>query len=258
MAISFTALWSTGAAYTMLILLLFSLHVACLQDAETRCNPNQIGHNAASQKCPSHQICTPRGICEPLRQAPVVARERHFMPIPSSSSQTPILAKGRCGKHFGGVKCDLNSKRGPCCSSRGWCGSSPAHCLPDNGCQHGCIIDPPGTIHPREVPAKSKEQTSEPLINTHQIFASFGKPLPAPDNDAPGQFKIVGDSGVPAMHAALMPNGKVVFLDKIENYTQLHLDNGEFAYSSEWDPVSGAVTPLGYKVCSRCHWLFRS
>lgn len=53
---------------------------------------------------------------------------------------------------------------------------------------------------------------------------------------------------MPAMHAALMPNGKVVFLDKIETYTQLRLDNGELAYSTEWDPESGQLVPLSYKV----------
>jgi hypothetical protein len=98
------------------------------------------------------------------------------------------------------------------------------------------------------MPVNVTEQTSEPLINTHQIFASFSKPLPAPEHGTPGEFRVAGDSGVPVMHAALMPNGKVIFLDKIENYTQLQFDTGEYAYSSEWDPVSGKVTPLAYKV----------
>lgn len=50
------------------------------------------------------------------------------------------------------------------------------------------------------------------------------------------------------MHAALMPNGRVVFLDKIEDYTQLKLDSGYYAYSSEYDPKTNEVVPLAYKV----------
>lgn len=38
------------------------------------------------------------------------------------------------------------------------------------------------------------------------------------------------------MHAALVPIGKVVFLDKVENYSQLGLRNGQYAYPSEFDP----------------------
>ena len=29
------------------------------------------------------------------------------------------------------------------------------------------------------------------------------------------------------MHAGLMPNGRVVFLDKVETFTQIKLDDGE-------------------------------
>jgi hypothetical protein len=63
---------------------------------------------------------------------------------------------------------------------------------------------------------------------------------------------IKGRSGVPAMHAGLMPNGKVVFLDKVENYTELKLPNGQFAYSSEYDPVTQKVVPLAYKTNAFC------
>lgn len=51
------------------------------------------------------------------------------------------------------------------------------------------------------------------------------------------------------MHAGLMQNGRVIFLDKVENYTQLKLPNGQFAYSSEYDPATNKVVPLSYKVC---------
>lgn len=48
-------------------------------------------------------------------------------------------------------------------------------------------------------------------------------------NEVPGSSEVVGESGAPAMHAALMPNGRVVFLDKIENYTQVNLTTGGYA-----------------------------
>ncbi|KAL8630754.1 hypothetical protein Q9189_003514 [Teloschistes chrysophthalmus] len=59
-------------------------------------------------------------------------------------------------------------------------------------------------------------------------------------------------AGVPAMHAGLLPNGKVVFLDKVENYTQLKLPNGQYAYSAEYDPNTRAVVPLSYKTNAFC------
>ncbi|KAI5296681.1 hypothetical protein KEM52_000005 [Ascosphaera acerosa] len=66
------------------------------------------------------------------------------------------------------------------------------------------------------------------------------------------KFQVVGQSGVPAMHAALMPNNKVVFLDKIEDYTQLTLESGYYAYSSEYDLETNNAVPLAYKTNSFC------
>lgn len=56
------------------------------------------------------------------------------------------------------------------------------------------------------------------------------------------------------MHAALMENGRLIFLDKVENYTQLKLDNGYYAYSSEWDPSNPgqAALPLSYASNAFC------
>ncbi|KAK4543420.1 hypothetical protein LTR36_005563 [Oleoguttula mirabilis] len=54
------------------------------------------------------------------------------------------------------------------------------------------------------------------------------------------------------MHAALMPNGRVVFLDKVENYTQLKLGDGYYAYSAEYDPATNQVVPLAYKTNAFC------
>ena len=51
------------------------------------------------------------------------------------------------------------------------------------------------------------------------------------------------------MHAGLIPNGKVVFFYKVENYTQIKLGNGQYAYSAEYDPATNKVVGLSYKVC---------
>ncbi|EER45751.1 glyoxal oxidase [Histoplasma capsulatum H143] len=78
----------------------------------------------------------------------------------------------------------------------------------------------------------------------------------SPNTHAPdtihGTFKVVGQSGVPAMSAALLANGRVVFIDKVENYTQLILDNGQYAYSSEYDPSTNMAAPLRYETNAFC------
>jgi hypothetical protein len=63
-------------------------------------------------------------------------------------------------------------------------------------------------------------------------------PKQAPFRLNPGRFDMIGQSGVPAMHCGLLPNGRVVFLDKVENYMQLKLPDGQYAYSSEYDPLT--------------------
>ena len=75
-------------------------------------------------------------------------------------------------------------------------------------------------------------------------------PEPAPVAPNPGAFNIVGQAGVPAMHAGLMPNGRVIFLDKVENYTQIKLSDGQYAYSAEYDPATNTAVGLSYKVNS--------
>ncbi|KAK5131934.1 hypothetical protein LTR08_000446 [Meristemomyces frigidus] len=49
-----------------------------------------------------------------------------------------------------------------------------------------------------------------------------------------------------------MPNGRVVFLDKVENYTQLKFGDGYYAYSAEYDPATNGVVPLAYKTNAFC------
>lgn len=158
-------------------------------------------------------------------------------PPSSTTSGEPVLGKpsatgsptgasttdGTCGAKFGNTVCG-NWAQGSCCSMYGYCGNTTAHC--GEGCQNGPCNAAPA------VPAPAAS--------------------PAPAAARPGSLEIKGRSGVPAMHAGLMPNGKVVFLDKVENYTELKLANGQFAYSSEWDPATGKLTPLAYKTNAFC------
>ncbi|KZM19873.1 chitin binding [Ascochyta rabiei] len=148
---------------------------------------------------------------------------------PSSVGVTPVTPThvqtldGSCGATFGDTVCGTWAQ-GSCCSMYGYCGNTTAHC--GEGCQSG------------------------PCVNTPAVPAP--KASPAPAAAKPGSIVIKGRSGVPAMHAGLMPNGKVVFLDKVENYTELKLANGQYAYSSEYDPVTQKLTPLAYKTNAFC------
>ena len=54
------------------------------------------------------------------------------------------------------------------------------------------------------------------------------------------------------MHAALMPNNRVVFLDKLEDLTKVKLPNGRFAMSSEYDIASNNAVALGYNTNAFC------
>lgn len=54
------------------------------------------------------------------------------------------------------------------------------------------------------------------------------------------------------MHAALMPNGKVFFLDKVEDRTQVKLPNGRWAFSVEYDPQTNTYVPLSVDTNAFC------
>jgi len=121
-------------------------------------------------------------------QEPVIA--------PATSTATGSTAAtglattdGTCGASNDNTVCG-DWAQGSCCSMYGFCGNTTAHC--GDGCQsgpclNGAAVKPPG-------------------------------PSPAPAAAVLGSFKVVGKSGVPAMHAGLMPNGKVIFLDKVSQY----------------------------------------
>ncbi|KAF2502931.1 putative galactose oxidase [Lophium mytilinum] len=153
---------------------------------------------------------------------PVLGKPSSTISANPSATGKPTT-DGSCGVNFGGTVCgDWN--QGACCSMYGYCGNTTAHC--GDGCQSGPCLGGP------VVPAPG--------------------PSPAPANPNPGSFKVVGKSGVPAMHAGLLPNGRVVFLDKVENFTDLKLPNGQFAYSSEFNPQDNSVVPLAYKTNAFC------
>ncbi|KAK2757270.1 hypothetical protein FQN54_004784 [Arachnomyces sp. PD_36] len=105
-----------------------------------------------------------------------------------------------------------------------FCGKTSSHCL--YGCQEGKC---------------SNKTALEPVTG-----------VDADMHPRPGRFQIVGQSGVPAMAAGLMPNGRVFFLDKVENYTQLKLDNDQYAYSAEYDPITNEPVALPYKTNAFC------
>ncbi|KAF2197676.1 DUF1929-domain-containing protein [Delitschia confertaspora ATCC 74209] len=178
--------------------------------------------------------CLPTSGCQngctgstPTAPAATTTSQEPIMGIPTSAPAAAPTGKattdGSCGAAFGNTICG-NWAQGSCCSMYGYCGNTTSHC--GQGCQSGPCLNGP------VVPAPG--------------------PSPAPAAAKPGTLKQYGRSGVPAMHAGLLPNGKVVFLDKVENYTELKLANGQYAYSSEWDPVTNKLTPLGYKTNAFC------
>ncbi|KAK4555299.1 hypothetical protein LTR86_007596 [Recurvomyces mirabilis] len=166
----------------------------------------------------------------PTTTAPAAASSGNSEPVivpatnPAGAIPTgPATTDGSCGSLRGDTVCG-EWPLGACCSMYGFCGNTSAHC--GHGCQSGPCLQAP------VVPAPEAS--------------------PAPANPNPGSFKQVGDSGVPAMHAALLPNGHVVFLDKVENFTNAHLPNGQLAYSTGYDPVANTFFPLAYKTNAFC------
>ena len=194
------------------------------------------GHCLAANGCQNGCKDTTPSKGQPAKGDPAPVSSR---PPSSTTSGEPVLGKpttaaaakptgvattdGSCGAKFGNTVCG-NWAQGSCCSMYGYCGNTTAHC--GEGCQNGPCVNAPS------VPAPAAS--------------------PAPRAAKPGSIALKGRSGVPAMHAGLMPNGKVVFLDKVENYTELKLANGQYAYSSEWDPSTGKLTPLAYKTNAFC------
>ncbi|KAI8902207.1 glyoxal oxidase N-terminus-domain-containing protein [Globomyces pollinis-pini] len=245
----------------------------------------------AKQRCPAGYCCSKYGQCgqtsehcdlgkgcEPLlgecegkesdcnAKADICSKPR---PLPSLSDMT-------CGPKNGNKQCP----GGYCCSSSGFCGTTPDHCgagcmqrigpCAINGFSDPCIKGSPpredgkcgskynNALCPMELPCCSEfgscGLTSDHCGPTCQYglglcFPPGSKSLYAPRT---GKFAVEGESLVPAMHTIVHHNGKVIFLDKVENYTQATLPNGQYAYSSEWDPATGSGVPLAYKTNAFC------
>ncbi|KAF2254806.1 carbohydrate-binding module family 18 [Trematosphaeria pertusa] len=180
---------------------------------------NGCTDGAASSVVPKTSAATTRPPSTTTSGEPVLGK-------PTSSNAQPtgkVTTDGSCGAKFGNTVCG-DWAQGSCCSMYGYCGNTTAHC--GEGCQSG------------------------PCLNGPVVPAPGASPAPAAAK--PGTLVQKGRSGVPAMHAGLMPNGKVVFLDKVENYTELKLSNGQYAYSSEYDPNTQKLTPLAYKTNAFC------
>ncbi|PVH78473.1 carbohydrate-binding module family 18 [Cadophora sp. DSE1049] len=153
---------------------------------------------------------------------PVIGPVKTSM-APEATATARVTTDGTCGASNGDTICG-NWPNGNCCSMYGFCGKTSAHC--GAGCQSGNCLNAPAVAAPG--------------------------PSPAPAAPNGGAFRVVGRSGVPAMHAGLMPNGRVFFLDKLENFTELRTANGYYAMSSEYDPDTNTAVPLGYATNAFC------
>ncbi|KAI9050602.1 hypothetical protein LZ554_005761 [Drepanopeziza brunnea f. sp. 'monogermtubi'] len=176
------------------------------------------GHCLVSNGCQSG--C--KGSASPTTsQEPVIGPVSSTMPA-GATATARVTTDGTCGTSNGNTVC--GSLWNDCCSMYGFCGNTSAHC--GAGCQSGKCLSAP------------------------VVAAPGASSAPAAPNG--GSFTVVGQAGVPAMHAGLMPNGRVFFLDKLENYTQLRTANGFYAMSSEYDPVTNKAVPLGYATNAFC------
>lgn len=177
-------------------------------------NQHCLRSRDCQSECTEGSVPAPASSTTPLNE-PTLPRPTETPSVTGNATED-----GNCGIDYGDRIC-ANFSMGGCCSIFGYCGNDTHHC--GLGCQSGPCYQAPVSPAPSASPA------------------------PPPDN--PGSFQVVGDSGVPAMHAALLPYGRVVFLDKIEDYTRLNLSNGQLAYSSEYDP---ATLGLAYKTNAFC------
>ncbi|KAJ3337497.1 hypothetical protein HDU93_000990 [Gonapodya sp. JEL0774] len=138
-----------------------------------------------------------------------------------TASPTPAVFSGRCGKEFGGATCptgvsNLTNGYTPCCGADGFCGDSYFAC--GEGCQSGCD--------------------------------AFASPT---DLTNGGTFALRGRSGVPAMHAILIPNSNnVIMLSKQEVVTEALLPDGRYAVSTEWNPATLSLQSLDLKTNPFC------
>ncbi|KAL1924184.1 uncharacterized protein VTP21DRAFT_7219 [Calcarisporiella thermophila] len=66
-----------------------------------------------------------------------------------------------------------------------------------------------------------------------------------------GKWEVIGRTGVPAMHAVLTTEDKIVIIDKAEP-SELTFDDGSFAWGSEYDLKTNQARPLRLLTNSFC------
>lgn len=116
--------------------------------------------------CLRGQVCLENNTCAPV--ASLGARQE-----PASAPP------GRCGSEFGGATCDPEEPYGSCCSSHGWCGKTPQHCLESNGCQSGCSDATPSQPSPIGASSSLPGSKTQPISSsTIHSEPTIGRPPP--------------------------------------------------------------------------------
>ncbi|TGZ80458.1 DUF1929-domain-containing protein [Ascodesmis nigricans] len=242
------------------------------------------------EKCFADMFCGSDNLCKFQSEAPKVYPRSPIAhprpapapaPAPAPQSGSQYSVDGRCGRNFNNLLCSATSPNypGACCSSAGWCGNSAAHC--GDGCQSGCTgtSNPPTSGVPTtngQCGAQNDGRTcvgwslgtccsaygwcgnSDAHCGTGCQSGCTGGTTPNPPDPTPipvsggGNFAIVGRSGVVAMHAGLMANGRVFFLNKVDNYAEIRLSNGRYAYASEYNPDNNQVVGLSVTTNPFC------
>ena len=139
-------------------ILVFGLKIP--QHIPLTCQPGVIGHVEQKTGCLRGQICIAEDVCATSNDSLASA-------ITPRQGTTAPRPDGRCGSAFNGATCDPTGPYGGCCSSYGYCGKTPAHCLLSKGCQNGCTT-PSSTV------ASIASTTQEPVIGSPSTGPSSG------------------------------------------------------------------------------------
>ena len=101
----------------------------------------------------------------------------------TTTDPTAPRSDGRCGTAFGGATCDPQGSFGGCCSSYGYCGDTPGHCLAANGCQSGCtagsgVTSAPGITTTVKPPSSTSQ---EPVLGSPSATGTPNNGVPTKD-----------------------------------------------------------------------------
>ncbi|KAL8973243.1 MAG: hypothetical protein Q9197_002428 [Variospora fuerteventurae] len=106
----------------------------------------------------------------------------------------------------------------------------------------------PPTVEPFVAPGR-REAVAPHTVSVARLLPTAGRVVRAALAQTGFLYQLPAP---PRLRQTPTQNGRVVFLDKVEDYTQLKLPNGQFAYSSEYDPATNKVVPLSYKTNAFC------